>query len=110
SRSIVVFVFEYPLRYLCILTLTLNVLIFLVRCSVHIRDIHSFPTRRSSDLIIFLFLVDILSILKEDKNDSKYHFYFRSVNSRWRSEEHTSELQSRFDLLCRLLLEKKKLN
>src|SRR5438067_7281678 len=26
-----------------------------------------------------------------------------------RSEEHTSELQSRFDLVCRLLLEKKKL-
>src|SRR5699024_12879483 len=31
---------------------------------------------------------------------------------RWnstRSEEHTSELQSRFDLVCRLLLEKKKI-
>src|SRR5438067_13397045 len=28
--------------------------------------------------------------------------------SRLRSEEHTSELQSRFDLVCRLLLEKKK--
>src|SRR5437868_6797391 len=34
------------------------------------------------------------------------------INSKWigpaRSEEHTSELQSRFDLVCRLLLEKKK--
>src|SRR5207249_8801965 len=32
--------------------------------------------------------------------------------ARWkkRSEEHTSELQSRFDLVCRLLLEKKKYN
>src|SRR5690606_42062304 len=27
---------------------------------------------------------------------------------RWRSEEHTSELQSRENLVCRLLLEKKK--
>src|SRR5699024_12038243 len=27
-----------------------------------------------------------------------------------RSEEHTSELQSRFDLVCRLLLEKKNMN
>src|SRR2546428_5094466 len=27
---------------------------------------------------------------------------------RWRSEEHMSELQSRSDLVCRLLLEKKK--
>src|SRR5438067_5028377 len=30
------------------------------------------------------------------------------VFARSRSEEHTSELQSRFDLVCRLLLEKKK--
>src|SRR5207249_115086 len=29
--------------------------------------------------------------------------------ARTRSEEHTSELQSRFDLVCRLLLEKKKI-
>src|SRR5699024_11755543 len=31
-----------------------------------------------------------------------------AVSSTTRSEEHTSELQSRFDLVCRLLLEKKK--
>src|SRR5690349_22971557 len=31
-----------------------------------------------------------------------------SVHCRPRSEEHTSELQSRRDLVCRLLLEKKK--
>src|SRR5207249_5386506 len=31
-----------------------------------------------------------------------------TVGSNLRSEEHTSELQSRFDLVCRLLLEKKK--
>src|SRR6266705_5127899 len=30
--------------------------------------------------------------------------------ARWRSEEHTSELQSPYDLVCRLLLEKKKKN
>src|SRR6266513_5581441 len=34
----------------------------------------------------------------------------RSWRGMARSEEHTSELQSRFDLVCRLLLEKKKLN
>src|SRR2546421_8155893 len=35
---------------------------------------------------------------------------YRNRVSRWgrRSEEHTSELQSRSDLVCRLLLEKKK--
>src|SRR5207249_9520205 len=32
------------------------------------------------------------------------------VTRRARSEEHTSELQSRFDLVCRLLLEKKKMS
>ena len=32
-------------------------------------------------------------------------FAFKDI----RSEEHTSELQSRFDLVCRLLLEKKKI-
>src|SRR5215468_11666733 len=34
----------------------------------------------------------------------------RSWPARWRSEEHTSELQSHHDLVCRLLLEKKKKN
>src|SRR5690349_22689656 len=34
----------------------------------------------------------------------------RSCSSSTRSEEHTSELQSRRDLVCRLLLEKKKEN
>src|SRR5699024_12397226 len=33
---------------------------------------------------------------------------FRPDKIKARSEEHTSELQSRFDLVCRLLLEKKK--
>src|SRR6266446_10619442 len=32
----------------------------------------------------------------------------RAPCSRWRSEEHTSELQSPCNLVCRLLLEKKK--
>src|SRR5690606_41282359 len=32
----------------------------------------------------------------------------RSSDMDWRSEEHTSELQSRENLVCRLLLEKKK--
>src|SRR6266513_4080001 len=32
----------------------------------------------------------------------------KKPSGKLRSEEHTSELQSRFDLVCRLLLEKKK--
>src|SRR5699024_11289201 len=36
--------------------------------------------------------------------------YLLKLTWEQRSEEHTSELQSRFDLVCRLLLEKKKDN
>src|SRR5207249_7387934 len=35
-------------------------------------------------------------------------FHKKMASRVTRSEEHTSELQSRFDLVCRLLLEKKK--
>src|SRR2546421_9383176 len=35
-------------------------------------------------------------------------FFFSSRRRHTRSEEHTSELQSRSDIVCRLLLEKKK--
>src|SRR2546421_3847748 len=46
-----------------------------------------------------------LSVSSEDK------FWKHLTPDRWfRSEEHTSELQSRSDLVCRLLLEKKKKN
>src|SRR2546427_7073584 len=34
--------------------------------------------------------------------------YVPSADEAWRSEEHTSELQSQSNLVCRLLLEKKK--
>src|SRR5437868_13034239 len=42
-----------------------------------------------------------------DKIDSAFDWMFQR-DPFSRSEEHTSELQSRFDLVCRLLLEKKK--
>src|SRR5699024_12325595 len=82
---------------------------YLLRC-----DLHSFPTRRSSDLsfIISNTCSQFLKILL-----GKCLTYFLSAldsffhTSRcFRSEEHTSELQSRFDLVCRLLLEKKKMD
>src|SRR2546422_4176057 len=41
------------------------------------------------------------------ERDSVPRFQCRRLNER-RSEEHTSELQSRLHLVCRLLLEKKK--
>src|SRR5947207_11383864 len=37
----------------------------------------------------------------------EYQDHGTGLNAHWRSEEHTSELQSHSDLVCRLLLEKK---
>src|SRR5207249_7824370 len=44
-----------------------------------------------------------MSILRAERARDAQRF-----DDKVRSEEHTSELQSRFDLVCRLLLEKKK--
>src|SRR2546422_2484193 len=51
--------------------------------------------------------------LPSEVGENRYHARYCDVVSRsaaWkvRSEEHTSELQSRLHLVCRLLLEKKK--
>src|SRR5436305_9793725 len=66
------------------------------------QDLHSFPTRRSSDLGTCGQRVSGTTVRAYP--DPKY---FDSPHVS-RSEEHTSELQSRPHLVCRLLLEKKK--
>src|SRR5690625_6596813 len=86
-----------------------------------LREQHSFPTRRSSDLMEHAEKLGVASslmfqpveprddITKEvpkDLNPFTEHYYQLSS----RSEEHTSELQSRGHLVCRLLLEKKKMD
>src|SRR5207248_9433721 len=91
--------------------------------SRHHRDLHSFPTRRSSDLsissnwtsfteprIVTVRLVSTATSTvagKEARSCGKSP-WMRSTTAITRSEEHTSELQSPYDLVCRLLLEKKK--
>src|SRR5699024_11624799 len=49
-----------------------------------------------------------LSSLANVVNNLKLQLLLQLMHRSSRSEEHTSELQSRFDLVCRLLLEKKK--
>src|SRR5207249_10673623 len=55
-----------------------------------------------------------LDLLEPERNapcrgiHAEHHALHRVAHIQDRSEEHTSELQSRFDLVCRLLLEKKK--
>src|SRR5260370_31174633 len=48
------------------------------------------------------------SIPKEDRCSSTPLIWIGNPASKPRSEEHTSELQSHLNLVCRLLLEKKK--
>src|SRR5206468_12122545 len=97
------------------------------------RDLHSFPTRRSSDLgagiighaevvaVIQEHAAALLAVARrhslctDDAHDAyqraleifvrRAHALDRDRVGGWlRSEEHTSELQSRSDLVCRLLL------
>src|SRR3712207_8768062 len=53
---------------------------------------------------------DTLSVfgIGKDLSDTAWRGVARQLVARGRSEEHTSELQSRQYLVCRLLLEKKK--
>src|SRR5205807_6991118 len=96
-------------------------------------SLHSFPTRRSSDLIIHrnkgtlhfpvlhiqpkmyqrcrVLRFGIIETARGCKSDFQYHKVLASFadlrkGTRPRSEEHTSELQSPCNLVCRLLLEK----
>src|SRR6266487_7205529 len=59
--------------------------------------------------IYTLSLHDALPIASE-RPASRSHWSHCSTASAKRSEEHTSELQSPVHLVCRLLLEKKKIN
>src|SRR5205823_9398651 len=76
---------------------------FFYRSGGH-RGFHSFPTRRSSDLGIGARGVRV--VFGQEAVDDPA----RAGSSTARSEEHTSELQSLAYLVCRLLLEKKKLH
>src|SRR5947207_8925027 len=75
-------------------------LFFFKRYGAH-RDLHSFPTRRSSDLTPARRPSLPAESLLHTAHAHSVPFYDRS-------EEHTSELQSHSDLVFRLLLEKKK--
>src|SRR5690349_24033082 len=103
----------------------------MVSCSVVPWFLPSFPTRRSSDLTVWFRRTDVgepeqcvelvrevagehgsLDVLVNDAVLAGRHSrpLLHTEVADWdamRSEEHTSELQSRRDLVCRLLLEKK---
>src|SRR5437870_8185989 len=68
-----------------------------------------FPLRRDVEVDGRKNLVLLLAHRVEARHGSKRSVVFETeVGNQFRSEEHTSELQSRGHLVCRLLLEKKK--
>src|SRR5690606_42091263 len=98
---------------------------------VPLPHLHSFPTRRSSDLPVpphnelnkelgKLFFTVMPVIFREEKivfpvalqaiPQVGWDDMLQQGSGLGRSEEHTSELQSRENLVCRLLLEKKKIS
>src|SRR6266705_6852906 len=60
--------------------------------------------------IYTLSLHDALPISAQHAANADLEVWFSPQPAGLRSEEHTSELQSPYDLVCRLLLEKKKTN
>src|SRR5438874_8670661 len=83
-------------------------------------EMHFFPTRRSSDLVMIhggdreirpahppVVEPQALEGLRRGHLVDQVQVDIEKIRLT-RSEEHTSELQSRRDLVCRLLLEKKK--
>src|SRR5262245_65386414 len=107
------------------------IVLFFFSSSGSPRDLHSFPTRRSSDLAVVVsepffasFTISAHGIRSTRRSarsassgDGRVKFEPRSSSAFAaattgayacpRSEEHTSELQSLRHLVCRLLLEKK---
>src|SRR5205085_12492557 len=108
--------------------LILDVITLFLQCDVDIRDLPSFPTRRSSDLLeddcvagdVGKGLAAAAQFVPggEDEVSESRVFKLKQALAKVfgrpeaedfeRSEEHTSELQSQSNLVCRLLLEKKK--
>src|SRR5207253_9644243 len=101
---------------------------FVFSCHRHTRDLHSFPTRRSSDLgtdsgipgnfhtdstwrelatWVRLGMTPMQAIAGATRWPAVFLKKEKDIGTLARSEEHTSELQSRGHLVCRLLLEKK---
>src|SRR5690606_39643390 len=95
--------------------------------SAPLRHLRSFPTRRSSDLwpsvaamlaafAVALVIWTLMGLLITKQKIPAFIITLGGLlvfrGAHWliiqRSEEHTSELQSRENLVCRLLLEKKK--
>src|SRR2546422_3423842 len=89
---------------------------YLLRCLVHIVGRSAMPIETVYELVgrgnkqieAFNLCDGSLTQIEISKKTKINQGNLSRTFKRWRSEEHTSELQSRLHLVCRLLLEKKK--
>src|SRR5690554_7714540 len=86
---------------------------FFIRPSMHfhfavVKICCSSPLISSSKSVFFNSRPTLVVEISSKRSLSNFYDAFSSPSSSSRSEEHTSELQSRPHLVCRLLLEKKK--
>src|SRR5690348_17684305 len=79
------------------------------------RSFHDKEPKKAYEIAENLQLADMMAGLADPATTTRYEKelrvevdHTRARFSAWRSEEHTSELQSPVHLVCRLLLEKKK--
>src|SRR5207248_4280288 len=77
-------------------------------CAIFWRNAFSIHPLMPADKLVFPFSVERAMAVLGKAQSPKSSALIRALARR--SEEHTSELQSPYDLVCRLLLEKKKKN
>src|SRR2546427_786766 len=63
----------------------------------------NYPVLQAADVLLY-----VATLVPVGEDQLQHLELMREIARRWRSEEHTSELQSQSNLVCRLLLEKKK--
>src|SRR5207237_7952599 len=103
-RSHEPYVREFGSLLQCFRLVHLPSIVFFSQCFLDPRHLHSFPTRRSSDLVT----IGGGSLIGPSARERGGNDGESQQRRHERSEEHTSELQSHLNLVCRLLLEKKK--
>src|SRR5699024_12217818 len=103
----VAYVIDFNLFYILVITLPLSSTLF-----PYTTLFRSSPVTMNIIATIGVCTAFIAAFIALTQNDIKKVLAYSTVSQLGymflRSEEHTSELQSRFDLVCRLLLEKKK--
>src|SRR5699024_11416138 len=92
---------NYKQRLALLMALDSMMIVFIVFIAFWIAYSYSLHVYDRTDMIVMAVALLIFHHI--------FAIIYKLYNKVWRSEEHTSELQSRFEFVCRLLLEEKKI-